>query len=143
MAGHDDKPFETGGPRVSRRAVVRATAWTAPVVALATVAPAAAAASIVLPDPVIPTENPLPIPEPTLPQVPVPSDLKTVPPPIPGIPPGPGRPSVVLPDKIPPKIFKPKNPNAPLVSSDPAPSPNSAPTPAPETAQPTTATPTP
>ncbi len=93
---------------MSRRTMLRATAWTAPVVALATVAPPAAAASLTINDPLLPAQNPLPIPEPNLPQVPVPSGLKTVPPPIPGIPPGPGRPDVVLPDKIPPKIFKPK-----------------------------------
>lgn len=95
---------------VSRRTLLRATAWTAPVVALATVAPAAAAASLVIPDPLLPVENPLPIPEPTLPQIPVPPAVKTVPPPIPGVPPGPGQPAVVLPNKIPPKIFKPRNP---------------------------------
>lgn len=93
---------------LSRRAMLRATAWTAPFVALATIAPPAAAASLTIPDPLLPVENPLPIPEPSLPQIPVPSGLKTVPPPIPGIPPGPGRPEIVLPDKIPPKIFKPK-----------------------------------
>ncbi len=96
-------------PRLlSRRAVLRATAWTAPVVALATIAPPAAAASLTINDPLLPGQNPLPLSEPDLPQVPVPSGLKTVPPPIPGIPPGPGRPEVVLPDKVPPKIFKPK-----------------------------------
>jgi hypothetical protein len=112
--------------KVSRRAVLRTAAWTAPVVGLATIAPPAAAASLIITDPVLPVENPLPIPEPTLPQIPVPSDLKTVPPPIPGIPPGPGRPSVVLPDKIPPKIFKPKNPNAPASAAGTSSSPSEA-----------------
>src|SRR5437868_5725037 len=121
MAGDDGDHPMTGGHRVSRRSILRATAWSAPVVAMVTVAPAAAAASIQIPDPVLPVENPLPIPEPTLPQVPVPSGLKTVPPPIPGIPPGSGPPSVVLPDKVPPKIFNPKNPHA---------APESAPVPA-------------
>lgn len=119
---------------ISRRSVLRATAWTAPVVAMATVAPAAAAASVMIPDPVLPVENPLPIPEPTLPQIPVPQDLKTVPPPIPGVPPGPGQPSVVLPDKIPPKIFKPKNGQQQSSVSEPtlAPTPTTA-APSPQT----------
>ncbi|MDR7086176.1 hypothetical protein J2X11_001015 [Aeromicrobium panaciterrae] len=95
-------------PLLSRRAMLRATAWTAPFVALATIAPPAAAATLTIPDPLIPAENPLPIPEPNLPQIPVPPAIKIVPPPIPGIPPGPGRPQIVLPDKVPPKIFKPK-----------------------------------
>jgi hypothetical protein len=113
---------------VSRRAVIRAAAWTAPVVGLATVAPAAAAASLVIPDPLLPTENPLPIPEPTLPQITTPPGLKTVPPPIPGIPPGPGQPAVVLPDKIPPKIFKPKN-GAQPAASETTPEPETSPLP--------------
>jgi hypothetical protein len=121
------------GVTVSRRAVLRAAAWSTPVVALATVAPAAAAASIVIPDPIIPTPNPLPIPEPTLPQVTVPPALKTVPPPIPGVPPGPGRPSIVLPDKIPPKIFKPKN-NGLTASNESTPQADSAPSAAPPSA---------
>lgn len=109
--------------KVSRRGVLRAAAWSAPVVAMATVAPAAAAASLVISDPLLPVENPLPIPEPALPQIPVPQDLKTVPPPIPGIPPGPGQPSVVLPDKLPPKIFKPKNNLQQSADVPPSPSP--------------------
>ncbi len=98
----------THSEALSRRRLLHAAAWTTPVVGLATVAPPAAAASLVLNDPLIPIGNPLPVPEPNLPQVPVPDAIKTVPPPIPGIPPGPGRPQVVLPDKVPPKVFKPK-----------------------------------
>jgi len=113
---------------VSRRAVIRAAAWSAPVVGLATVAPAAAAASLVIPDPLLPVENPLPIPEPTLPQITTPPGLKTVPPPIPGIPPGPGQPAVVLPDKIPPKIFKPQN-GAQSSAGEPTPEPETRPLP--------------
>ena len=119
---------------VSRRGVLRAAAWSAPVVGLATIAPPAAAASLVITDPLLPVENPLPIPEPTLPQITTPPGLKTVPPPIPGIPPGPGRPAVVLPDKIPPKIFKPKNGAQPLANES---------TPEPEASPLPTATPTP
>lgn len=143
MTGDDGDHTTTGGHGVSRRSVLRATAWSAPVVALATVAPPAAAASIVISDPIISVENPLPIPEPTLPQVPVPSQLKTVPPPVPGVPPLPGQPSVVLPDKIPPKIFKPRTPRA-ASASEPAAAPaSSEPTSEPESSSLPSAAPTP
>jgi len=109
MNGISEHSAAAADGTISRRAVLRAAAWSAPIVAMVVEAPAAAAASIVIPDPIVPVENPLPIPEPTLPQVTVPPALKTVPPPIPGVPPGSGPPAVVLPDKIPPKIFKPKH----------------------------------
>jgi hypothetical protein len=76
MTRRADDSVESGVQRVSRRTVLRATAWSAPVVAMVTVAPAAAAASV------------------NLPHVP---HVTIIPPPIPGgVPPG-GPPTIVVP----------------------------------------------
>lgn len=79
--------------QVSRRSVLRAAAWSAPVVGLATVAPAAAAASIEIHVPPVPPVE-VPVPHLTVP----PSGV------IPsGVPPG-GVPTIIVPPpSVPPK----------------------------------------